>query len=99
MLSLFKQAGINPLTFQPDNAANFLKQMAEGTASKDIAAGEEGKNSAISSTPSVLVMFKTKRMENWKKFSSVCFKSQNRAQLSNATVLTCIYRNTRENYH
>lgn len=43
MLSLFKQAGINPLTFQPDNAANFLKQMAEGTASKDIAAGEEGK--------------------------------------------------------
>lgn len=95
MFPLFKQAGIKPLTFQTDNAANFLKQMAEGTASKDIAAGEEGKAVPItstSSTCSVLVMFRTKRMESWSKFSSECSKSQNRAELSNATVLTCIYR-------
>lgn len=90
----FKQAGINPLTFQPDNAANFLKQMAGGSASKDIPAGE-GKTvpvTSASSTCTVLVMFKTKRLESWSKFSSECSKSQNRAQLSNATVLPCIYR-------
>lgn len=94
MLPTFKQAGINPLSFQTDSAANFLKQMAEGTASKDSAAGE-GKTvpvTSTSSTCSVLVMFNTKRMESWSKFSSECSKSQNRAQLFNATVLTCIYR-------
>lgn len=90
----FKQAGINTLAFQPDNATNFLKQMAEGIASKDIAAGE-GKTVPITSNSSictVLVMFKSKWMENWRKFSSECSKSQNRALLSDATVLTCIYR-------
>lgn len=63
MLLHFKQAEINPLTFQPDNAANFLKQMAEGAVSKDIPAGEKGKTvlvTSTSSTGSVLVMFKIK---------------------------------------
>lgn len=67
MLPPFKQVGINPLTFQPDNAASFLKQMAEGTVSKDIPAGEEGETvpvTSTSSTCSVLVMFKIKRMES-----------------------------------
>lgn len=59
---------------------------------KDIAAGEEGETVPVTSTCRVLVMFKTKRMESWRKSSSECSKSQNRAQISNATVLSCIYR-------
>lgn len=58
------------------------------------AAGEEGETVPVTSTCGVLVAFKTKRMESWRKFSSECSKSQNRAQYSH--VFTELFKHKRK---
>ena len=58
----------------------------------DTAAGEEGKTVPVTFTSGVLVMFKNKRMESWRKLSPEHFKSQNTSELSSATVFTRVYR-------
>lgn len=50
------------------------------------AAGQEGITVPVTSICSVLVAFKTKRMESWRKFSSECSKSQNRAWYSDVFI-------------